>query len=69
MTTRLVFLDLSSAEYFALRASLVARSVSEDLTPAKRKYALGLVDKLDSAWDVKGREGRGLNTRLPKRNP
>lgn len=69
MTQRLLFLPLSSVEYFALRYALVARSQDPALGKRKTNKALDLIEKLDGAWDVKGREGRGLDTRLPKRKP
>ena len=69
MTQRLLFFPLSSAEYFALRAALEVRSIDSELGKREKNKALALIEKLDGAWDVKGREGRGLDTRLPKRKP
>lgn len=69
MTRRLLILDLSSAQYFALRRALESVAKDPELGKREKLKAQRLVDYLDDAWDAKGREGRGLNTRLPKRKP
>jgi hypothetical protein len=65
MTRRLITLDLTFADYLAFRKSVVHSLQSfSKREAAKCETALA---KLDDAWDAKGREGRGLNTKLPRR--
>lgn len=66
MTRRLIMLDLSSSEYKALRQALrVGISEAEwEGNHRAAKHCKKIKQKIDDAWNAKGREGRGYNTKV-----
>lgn len=67
MTRRLIVIDLSDKEYRALRR-VVTRWIGElneiGAGGMEMTTYTEIRQKMDDAWDAKGREGRGLCTKL-----
>lgn len=69
MTRRLIALDLSAAEYFAIKDALNDRvdKLDEENRLRDRNTAARANAKFSDAWEARGHEGRGYNTRTPRR--
>jgi len=64
MTRRVITIDLSEAEY---KQTFLALSGDEGPNLRDFRTRLRVATKLQGIWEAHGREGRGLDTRLPKR--
>lgn len=66
MTRRLITLDLTLAEYRELRWALFGREEAQKALKIKRKAETAgrVFKKVTDAWEAKGGEGRGLDTRM-----
>ena len=66
MTRRLITLDLDAKDYKCIRYALNVAQFEAEKQKAKRLAARcgWVLKKIDDAWNAKGREGRGNNTKM-----
>lgn len=66
MTRRLIMLDLTAAEYKFVRFSLNhSRDIFASCGGKRSVQNIDkILNKIDDAWNAKGRNGRGYNTKM-----